>query len=45
MKLVRYADRPDLLDIRFDAGALATLLVEDGIGTHVEPNVWVLHRV
>jgi GNAT superfamily N-acetyltransferase len=26
-------------------GALATLVVEDGIGTHVEPNVWVLHRV
>ena len=20
-------------------------VVEDGIGTHVEPNVWVLHRV
>jgi hypothetical protein len=26
-------------------GALATLVVEDGIGTHVEPNVWVVHRV
>lgn len=26
-------------------GALAMLVVEDGIGTHVEPNVWVLHRV
>ena len=26
-------------------GGLATLVVEDGIGTHVEPNVWVLHRV
>jgi GNAT superfamily N-acetyltransferase len=26
-------------------GALATLVVEDGVGTHVEPNVWVLHRV
>ena len=25
-------------------GCLATLVVEDGIGTHVEPNVWVLHR-
>ena len=24
---------------------LATLVVEDGIGTHVEPNVWVLHSV
>ena len=26
-------------------GGLATLRVEDGIGTHVEPNVWVLHRI
>jgi GNAT superfamily N-acetyltransferase len=26
-------------------GGLATLVVEDGIGTHVEPNVWMLHRV
>ncbi len=26
-------------------GALATLVVEDGVGTHVEPNIWVLHRV
>jgi len=26
-------------------GALATLVVQDGIGTHAEPNVWVLHRV
>jgi GNAT superfamily N-acetyltransferase len=25
-------------------GALSTLVVEEGIGTHVEPNVWVLHR-
>ena len=25
-------------------GALATLHVRDGIGTHVEPNVWLLHR-
>ena len=24
---------------------LATLVVEEGVGTHVEPNVWVLHRV
>jgi GNAT superfamily N-acetyltransferase len=24
-------------------GALATLVVEDGVGTHVEPNVWILH--
>ena len=26
-------------------GALATLLVENGVGTHVEPNVWVRHAV
>ena len=26
-------------------GGLATLTVVDGVGTHVEPNVWVLHRV
>jgi GNAT superfamily N-acetyltransferase len=26
-------------------GALATLVVRDGIGTHVEPNVWILHDV
>ena len=26
-------------------GGLAALVVRDGIGTHVEPNVWVLHRV
>jgi GNAT superfamily N-acetyltransferase len=26
-------------------GALATLLVEEGIGTHVEPNVWIRHAV
>jgi GNAT superfamily N-acetyltransferase len=26
-------------------GGLATLVIEDGIGTHVEPNVWVLHEV
>jgi GNAT superfamily N-acetyltransferase len=26
-------------------GGLATIVVENGIGTHVEPNVWVLHRV
>jgi hypothetical protein len=24
--------------------ALATLLIADGVGTHVEPNVWLLHR-
>jgi GNAT superfamily N-acetyltransferase len=26
-------------------GGLATLTVRAGIGTHIEPNVWVLHRV
>ena len=26
-------------------GGLAPLVVRDGVGTHVEPNVWVLHRV
>jgi GNAT superfamily N-acetyltransferase len=26
-------------------GGLATLAVEGGIGTHVEPNVWVYHRI
>jgi hypothetical protein len=26
-------------------GALATLVVSDGVGTHVEPNVWLRHRV
>ncbi len=26
-------------------GALATLVVEDGIGTHVEPNVWLRHSL
>jgi GNAT superfamily N-acetyltransferase len=26
-------------------GGLATLVVENGVGTHVEPNIWVLHRV
>ena len=26
-------------------GALATLVVSDGVGTHVEPNVWLHHRV
>ena len=26
-------------------GGLATLSVVDGVGTHVEPNVWLLHRV
>jgi GNAT superfamily N-acetyltransferase len=26
-------------------GALATLVVEDGVGTHVEPNVWLRHAL
>ena len=26
-------------------GCLAPVTVADGVGTHVEPNVWVLHRV
>ncbi len=26
-------------------GMLAPLTVREGIGTHVEPNVWLLHRV
>ena len=26
-------------------GGLATLTVQDGIGTHIEPNVWVFHEV
>jgi hypothetical protein len=26
-------------------GGLATLVVENGIGTHVEPNVWMHHRL
>jgi len=26
-------------------GGLATLVVEDGVGTYVEPNVWILHRL
>jgi hypothetical protein len=26
-------------------GMLATLEVRDGVGTHVEPNVWMRHAV
>jgi GNAT superfamily N-acetyltransferase len=26
-------------------GALATLVVDNGVGVHVEPNIWVLHRL
>jgi hypothetical protein len=26
-------------------GGLAKLVVRGGIGTHVEPNVWMLHRL
>src|SRR5262249_40303579 len=35
---------PDAGEYVFPHG-LATLVVDDGIGTHVEPNVWVLHTV
>ena len=42
----------ELTGMRFPAdgefvfpGGLATLTVRDGVGVHVEPNVWVLHRV
>jgi len=46
------ADWEDWTGMRFSAdgeyvfpGALATLVVADGIGTHVEPNVWLRHDV
>jgi hypothetical protein len=26
-------------------GGLAPLVVNNGVGVHVEPNVWVLHRL
>jgi hypothetical protein len=26
-------------------GCLAPLVVDGGVGTHVEPNVWLLHRI
>jgi hypothetical protein len=26
-------------------GALATLVVDNGVGIDVEPNIWVLHRL
>ena len=46
------ADWEDWTGMRFPAdgeyvfpGALATLVVADGIGTHVEPNVWLRHEV
>ncbi|HEU5263657.1 MAG TPA: hypothetical protein VFU34_03395 [Gaiellaceae bacterium] len=35
---------PDDGDYVFPGG-LATLTVRDGVGTHVEPNVWLVHRV
>jgi hypothetical protein len=70
----RYADRPDLLAIRWETLAqpafpeymnhnvpgnkywgrlyedfpdfqLAPLYVREGIGRHVEPNVWLRHRL
>ena len=55
MKLVRYADEPDLRAIRYEAlpeegdhivpEMLAPLYVRDGRGRHVEPNVWLRHRL
>jgi GNAT superfamily N-acetyltransferase len=46
------ADWEDWTGMRFPAdgeyvfpGALATLVVADGVGTHVEPNVWLRHDV
>jgi hypothetical protein len=46
------ADWEEWTDMRFPVdgeyvfpGALATLVVEGGIGTHVEPNVWIRHGV
>ena len=46
------ADWEEWTGMRFPAdgeyvfpGALATLVVEGGIGTHVEPNVWISHTV
>lgn len=46
------ADWEDWTGMRFPAdgeyvfpGALATLVVADGIGAHVEPNVWLRHDV
>jgi len=46
------ADWEEWTGMRFPAdgeyvfpGALATLVVEDGVGTHVEPNVWLRHAV
>jgi hypothetical protein len=51
MNLVRYADRADLLERRdlseqtFPEFVLAPLEVRDETGRHVEPNVWVRHRL
>ena len=46
------ADWEEWTGMRFPAdgeyvfpGALATLVVADGVGTHVEPNVWLRHDV
>lgn len=46
------ADWEEWTDMRFPGdgeyvfpGALATLVVSDGVGTHVEPNVWLRHVV
>ena len=56
MKLVRYADESDLREewtgMQFPADGdyvvpemLAPLYVRDRRGRHVEPNVWLRHRV
>ncbi len=46
------ADWEEWTGMRFPAdgeyvfqGGLATVVVRDDVGTHVEPNVWMLHRV
>jgi hypothetical protein len=52
VRLFRYADEPDLQAIRFATllqqtfpELLAPLYVRDGRGRHVEPNVWLRHRL
>jgi hypothetical protein len=45
VRLVRYADEPDLRAIRYEVLSLAPLYVPDGRGRHVEPNVWLRHRL
>ena len=60
MRLVRYADEPDLRAIRFEALSQQTFPeymqnnvpgnkywgpASNGRGRHVEPNIWLRHRV